>query len=146
MNPVGRNRQLIHGIVVVVGSLLILGLAYAVDSWREYTRVYYSETFSHLLEISFSYVLGNLLLSAAVVSWSWFVLTKGNLRKWLYLILIIPGLIITLYPIIYFSPVGSILYVAYRLSPAFQIYLTGGIIATVGIVKVIFQGKIHQGG
>jgi hypothetical protein len=145
MNPIVKNRQRLHGIVVVVGSLLILGLAYAADSWREYARAYYSETFSQLFEISFSYALGNLLLSAAIVSWSWFVLTKGNLRKWFYLIFIIPGLIITLYPIIYFSPVGSGLYVAYRLSPAFQIYLTGGIIATVGIVKIIFQDKIHSG-
>jgi hypothetical protein len=63
------------------------------------------------------------------------------LNKWLYLVFILPGLVVTLYPLINFLPDGSILFAAYRLSPAFQIYLTGGIVAMVGIVKIIFQAK-----
>jgi hypothetical protein len=136
-----KKRQWIQVTVGIIGGLCLLGLAYALDSWREYANAYYTETFRHLFEIYASHVLGNILLSAAIVGWAWFVLTKCSLNKWLYLVIILPGLVVTFYPLIYYLPAVSILYVAYRLSPAFQIYLTGGIVATVGIVKMLFQGK-----
>jgi hypothetical protein len=135
-----KNRRLINTITSISGMLLSISLAYGVDAWREYTDRYYSETFRHLYEIHWSYVIANLLLSAVVVIWSWFVLVKVDLQKWVYAIFICIGLLITIYPILYFTPVG-VLYFAYRLSPAFQVYLTSGIITMIGILKIIIQRK-----
>ena len=47
---------------------------------------------------------------------------------------------VTIYPVLYFTDLG-VLYVAYRLSPVFQIYLASGIIAMTGFLKLIMQQK-----
>jgi hypothetical protein len=120
--------------------LLLLALAYGIDSLRQYTDRYYQETFSHGFEIHLSYVITNLLLSGAIVLWLWFVFVRVDLDKWVYAIFVCTGLLITIYPIIYFTDLG-VLYVAYRLSPIFQIYLTSGIIAMAGVLKLITTHK-----
>ena len=120
--------------------LLLLALAYGIDSWREYTDRYYQETFSHGFEIHLSYVIANLLLAGAIVLWLWVVFVRVDLDKWVYAVFVCTGLLISIYPIIYFTDL-SVLYVAYRLSPAFQIYLTSGIIAMAGVLKLITMQK-----
>jgi hypothetical protein len=116
--------------------LLLLALAYEIDSLRQYTDRYYQETFSYGFEIHLSYVITNLILSGAIVLWLWFVFAKVDLDKWVYAIFVCTGLLITIYPIIYFTDLG-VLYVSYRLSPIFQIYLASGIIAMAGVLKLI---------
>ena len=122
------KRRSVTAIISVGGMLLLLALAYGIDSWREYTDRYYQETFSHGFEIHLSYVIANLLLAGAIVLWLWFVFVRVDLDKWVYAVFVCTGLLISIYPIIYFTDLG-VLYVAFRLSPAFQIYLTSGIIA-----------------
>jgi hypothetical protein len=138
-----KNRRLINTVISISGMLLLIALAYGLDAWRESNNRYYTETFKHLYEIYWSYVIGNLVLSTAIVIWSWFVLVKVDLEKWIYAIFICIGLLITIYPILYFTPIG-VLDIAYRLSPAFQVYLTCGIIAMVGFLKGFIQRKKSQ--
>jgi hypothetical protein len=134
------NRRSVNAIISISGMLLLLALAYGIDSLRQYTDRYYQETFSHGFEIHLSYVITNLLLSGAIVLWLWFVFVRVDLDKWVYAIFVCTGLLITIYPIIYFTDLG-VLYVAYRLSPIFQIYLTSGIIAMAGVLKLITTHK-----
>jgi hypothetical protein len=139
-----KDHRSINTVIAISGMFLLIALAYGLDTWREFTSQYYSSTFSHSLEISWSLVIGNLLLSAAIVVWSWFVLSKVDIGKWACAIFICAGLLITIYPVLYFSPLGT-LQSAYLLSPAFQVYLTSGIITMVGILKGIFVYKQGAG-
>jgi hypothetical protein len=134
------NRRSVNAIISISGMLLVLALAYGIDSLRQYTDRYYQETFSHGFEIHLSYVITNLLLSGAIILWLWFVFARVDFDKWVYAIFVCTGLLITIYPIIYFTDLG-VLYVAYRLSPSFQIYLASGIIAMAGVLKLITTQK-----
>ena len=130
-----NKQRLVNVVISIGGMLLLLVLAYGADSLREYTDRYYAETFSHGYEIHWSYVIANLLLSGVIVFWMWFVFVKAEVGKWVYAVFVCIGLLITIYPVLYFTDFG-VLYIAYRLSPVFQIYLIGGIIAMTGILKL----------
>ncbi len=135
------SRRSVNILVSIGGMLLLLALAYGIDSLREYTDRYFLETFSHGFEIHLSYVVTNLLLAAAIILWLWFGVIRESLEKWVYIIFVCIGLVISIYPILYFTNFG-ILFIAYRLSPGFQIYLTAGIVAMAGILRLtVIQKK-----
>ena len=70
----------------------------------------------------------------------WFIITRMEISKWANAVIIAMGLLISLYPVLYFTPLG-VLHLTYRLSPQFQIYLTSGIVAVLGFIKLIRPGK-----
>jgi hypothetical protein len=135
-----KNQRVVNVMISIGGMLLLLALAYGTDSLREYTDRYCAETFSHGYEIHWLYVVTNLVLSGTTVLWLWFVLVKAQSEKWVYVVFICIGLLITIYPVLYFTDLG-VLYLAYRLSPVFQIYLSSGIIAMAGVLKLIMVQK-----
>jgi hypothetical protein len=138
-----KSRQSLYLMIAFVGMLLLIVFAYGIDSWREYTKAYYSETFSNLFEIKLSYVITNIVLSALICAWSWFVIVKLNQKRWKYLILLIPGILITMSPLLYFSPIGF-LYFTDRISPEFQIFLTSGIITMIGLLKIAIRNNCYS--
>ncbi len=134
------SRRYVNILISIGGMLLLLALAYGIDSLREYTDRYFLETFSHGLEIHLSYVVTNLLLAAAIILWLWFGVIREYLNKWVYIIFVCIGLLISIYPVLYITNFG-IFFKAYRFSPGFQIYLTGGIVAMSGILRLTVLQK-----
>jgi len=118
------------------GMLLILTLAYIFDLWREYTSNYFLETSNNLYGIYWSYLITTFILSFSIMYWSWIIIEKVEIQKWMYIILIIPSLIIILYPILFYSPQG-LPYWIYRLTPSSQVYLISGIIIMIAILKIV---------
>ncbi len=123
------------------GMLLVLVLAYIFDLWREYTsHKLFLENSGNLYGYYWSYVVTTIILSLTIVYWIWMVHEKVILKKWIYITLIIPSLILIIYPIIFYTPQG-LPYWIYRLAPASQSYLASGIIIIVGILKIINRKK-----
>jgi hypothetical protein len=123
-----------------IEMLFILGLAYIFDVWREYTSGYFLETSNNLFGIYFSYLVTTIILSFAVICWIIRIIRNNDHNIIVYILLLIPSMLIILYPLIFYKPEG-ISYWIYRLAPSSQAYLVSGIIIVIGLWKIFFKYK-----
>lgn len=127
-------------VISIVGLILVLGLAWGFDACVNFLRDYNAKTFLIPFVIMWTYVLFNLLSAALFLLLFWFVLGKAPRKIWVSLPYLISGLLIALYPGLYFNPVLCCWMPYIKVlenAPYSYLYTAGGFIAITGLLALV---------
>ncbi len=133
----------------IVGLIVVLGMALGFDFLMDFLRRRNAVTFSLTLVILWAYPLIALFLAAVSLLLFRFLLNRAPRNVWVALIFLIIGLFITMYPILYFTPVfgglfNPVPWLNNSLLPNSYIFSSGSFIAIMGLFALIFQRKMSN--
>jgi hypothetical protein len=141
-----NQRPNYHGLLSVVGLIVVLVIARWLDTFAAYVRRHMALLVNPPYDVVlWTPALTSLLLAALLLLLFWFVITRAPRNVWIAALYLIVGLFLAFTQALYFVPVISgwvpaFLY-APLVSPASYATLTGSFIAVTGLFMLILPRR-----
>jgi hypothetical protein len=129
--------------ISLAGLTAVLLMAYGFERWSLLLRQRGADTLT-LTPFLWLASIANLLLAVALLLLAWFVTNRANRSRFVSLIFIVVGLLITFATAITFSATSRLLPLGIMeyLTPNSRVVYAAAIIAATGIAGLILQGNV----
>jgi hypothetical protein len=128
------KKAVIKNSVALMGLIIVLAVSFGIDRWILVMRTENSRTFSLLGAVLWSYVIGDLIWAGLLLLLFWFMVSRGPRNWFIACIYLLVGLIQTLFPVLYISPIGQFwrFLAPFLATGSTLMRLTGGFITIIG--------------
>jgi len=139
------NSRSNHPVLVSMTGLIgVLGVAWFCDGLLRSINNYVMQTFTPTYVILWLYALVALLLAGLWLLLAWSVLIRLPGNTWVFLVYLLFGLLIVIYPALIFTPAlcCRLPYISVlQIAPTMYLYSSGGCLAIIGLAGLVMQGK-----
>jgi uncharacterized membrane protein len=134
-------RKLSPHLIAVIALVLFLMLAYGFDLLVESLKQANSESSALSIPVLWVYALGELVIAAAFLWLSWYLLHIPR-HRYLPALFLVLGLLVILAPVFYYSPLHSTLGAA--LTPSSMFFTAGALSAATGLLALVIPARLPK--
>lgn len=135
------NRTRSAPIFAIIALIFVVALADGLDQWINFLRLENSSRAANPFLTLWVYTTGNLLLAALLLALFTWLIRRLPRHRWVAAAYLLVGLAISVFPLLYFSPLAFFMMYA-NFSPRSFLFTTGGILACTGLA--ILLDPLHR--
>jgi hypothetical protein len=139
------RKPLQSTVVSILGLIVVLGIAWCSDAVRQYYNIKNFDVRTVIFANFWGYPLIVLLFAALMLILAWFVLIQAPKNAWICLVFLVIGLLIVFYPALYYVPAIGLPSIDVLLNPTSNLFSSGGFIAIIGLIALIFRSGKRTG-
>ena len=135
-----------HSLISIAAMVAILAIAYGLDRWVLFLREAISRGELFAQWVLLSYSLGHLLLAVLLLALFVWMVLRAQVGRWMAWAYLITGLAISLYPAVYFTPIGQLLRLDRIpiIDPRSFFITAGAFLAVTGAVHLWKRGRTEN--